>query len=131
MIGIKMPMPENCYLCRFRLSTGIGQRCVTEFGRVIDVEVTARPGWCPLQEIPNMAEPMKPVRSKEARYGMGYDYYDWECPVCHRFVAYDPDWRNIPERCLGCGQPFKSLPRNKSSSLRRAFIYILCFLSDR
>ena len=65
MIGIKMPMPENCYFCRFRLSTGTLQRCVTEFGRVIDVEVTARPEWCPLQEIPNMAEPVKPVRSKE------------------------------------------------------------------
>ena len=34
--------------------------------------------------------PVKPVKSKEERYGMGYEYHDWICPSCGRFLAPEP-----------------------------------------
>lgn len=34
--------------------------------------------------------PVKPVKSKEERYGMGYVYHDWICPSCGRFLAPEP-----------------------------------------
>ena len=34
--------------------------------------------------------PMKPIKSKEERYGMGYVYHDWICPTCGRFLAPEP-----------------------------------------
>lgn len=48
--------------------------------------------------------PKRPVKSKEPRYGMGYDYYDWVCPTCGRFLAYEPNEEGIPKRCQNCGQ---------------------------
>lgn len=35
--------------------------------------------------------PVKPVKSKEERYGMGYVYHDWVCPSCGKFLAYEPE----------------------------------------
>lgn len=35
--------------------------------------------------------PMKPIKSKKERYGMGYVYHDWVCPSCGRFLAYEPE----------------------------------------
>lgn len=35
--------------------------------------------------------PVKPVKSKEERYGMGYVYHDWVCPTCGKFLAYEPE----------------------------------------
>lgn len=46
----------------------------------------------------------KPVKSKEPRYGMGYEYYDWVCPTCGRFLAYEPNPDGIPKRCQNCTQ---------------------------
>ena len=34
--------------------------------------------------------PVKPVKSKDPRYGMGYVYHDWVCPSCGRFLAPEP-----------------------------------------
>lgn len=34
--------------------------------------------------------PKKPEKSKIPRYGMGYAYYDWCCPTCGRFLAFEP-----------------------------------------
>lgn len=51
----------------------------------------------------------KPVRSTKARYGMGYDYYDWMCPACGHLLALEPNWRNIPKRCCECGQLLERL----------------------
>ena len=34
--------------------------------------------------------PKKPEKSKIPRYGMGYEYYDWCCPTCERFLAFEP-----------------------------------------
>ena len=33
--------------------------------------------------------PKKPEQSKTPRYGMGYEYYDWCCPTCGRFLAFE------------------------------------------
>lgn len=35
--------------------------------------------------------PVKPVKSKKERYGMGYVYHDWVCPSCGKFLAYEPE----------------------------------------
>lgn len=48
--------------------------------------------------------PMKPVKSAIPRYGMGYEYFDWICPVCKKRLAYEPDKESIPKRCKNCGQ---------------------------
>ena len=56
----------------------------------------------------------KPIRSVEARYGMGYDYYDWICPSCKHFLTYEPNWRNIPKRCQECGQLLEKLTRKEA-----------------
>ena len=56
----------------------------------------------------------KPVRSTKARYGMGYEYYDWICPSCKHFLTYEPNWRNIPKRCPECGQLLDKLTRKEA-----------------
>jgi len=38
----------------------------------------------------NKQIPKKPEKAKEARSGMGYEYYDWFCPTCGRFLAFEP-----------------------------------------
>lgn len=45
-----------------------------------------------------------PIKSKIPRYGMGYDYYDWICPTCGNFLAFEPDIDHISQRCQKCGQ---------------------------
>lgn len=49
--------------------------------------------------------PKKPVKSKKPRCGMGYDYYDWECPTCGSFLAFEPDLDRLKKvhHCK-CGQ---------------------------
>lgn len=49
--------------------------------------------------------PKKPVKSKKPRYGMGYDYYDWECPTCGNFLAFESDFGRLKKihHCK-CGQ---------------------------
>lgn len=46
--------------------------------------------------------PVKPVKSKEERYGMGYVYHDWICPTCGRFLAHEPE--KSGNRHCKCGQ---------------------------
>ena len=46
--------------------------------------------------------PVKPVKSKTARYGMGWDYHDWECPTCGAFLAPEPTTNG--EHHCECGQ---------------------------
>ena len=53
--------------------------------------------------------PVAPARSKQLRYGMGYEYYDYECPACGYFLAFEPEGdrykRNeVKYRCLNCGE---------------------------
>lgn len=45
-----------------------------------------------------------PEKCTEPRFGMGYEYYDWRCPTCKKFLAYEPDIKGIPRRCQNCGQ---------------------------
>ncbi len=46
--------------------------------------------------------PVKPVKSKDPRYGMGYVYHDWICPTCGRFLAHEPE-KSGNHHCK-CGQ---------------------------
>lgn len=55
MIGIKMLMPDSCYECRFETARGFCKAMPDNSGGYTNYE--RRPEWCPLQEIPNMAEP--------------------------------------------------------------------------
>lgn len=48
--------------------------------------------------------PKIPIKSEKPRYGMGNEYFDWVCPTCGKFLAYEPDIDGIPKRCKGCGQ---------------------------
>lgn len=47
--------------------------------------------------------PKKPVKDKEARYGMGYEYHDWCCPTCHGFLSFEPSPAVTIHHCK-CGQ---------------------------
>lgn len=51
------------------------------------------------KQIPKMA-----IRSKEPRYGMGEEYYDWICPTCGKWLAYSPDRRRYEIHHCICGQ---------------------------
>ena len=46
--------------------------------------------------------PLKPRKSLIPRYGMGYAYYDWICPRCGTFLAFEPE-RTGNHHCR-CGQ---------------------------
>ena len=46
----------------------------------------------------------KPIKDEHIRSGMGYEYHDWICPTCKSFLAYEPAFSMIKERCLKCGQ---------------------------
>lgn len=49
--------------------------------------------------------PKAPKKSDIPRYGMGYEYYDWYCPTCNIFLAYECDEeRQHIYRCERCGQ---------------------------
>lgn len=52
----------------------------------------------------NRDVPKKPIKDPVPRYGMGYEYNDWICPRCSKFLAYEPNINGIPRRCQGCGQ---------------------------
>ena len=52
--------------------------------------------WCELA----------PIKDTTPRYGMGDVYYDWICPSCKTFLAFEPDVSGIPNRCPSCGQLF-------------------------
>ena len=50
----------------------------------------------------------KPVQP-HVRYGMGYDYWDYYCPVCDQYLAAEPEgdrWKSQGgwSRCDNCGQ---------------------------
>ena len=49
----------------------------------------------------------EPVKDIKPRFGMGYEYYDWLCPNCRHFIAYEPNVNGIPKRCQECGQLIK------------------------
>lgn len=70
-------------------------------------------GWCENHcKIPKVFDmavdalkkqiPVKPVKSKEERCGMGYVYHDWICPTCGRFLAHEPE-KSGNHHCK-CGQ---------------------------
>lgn len=46
--------------------------------------------------------PVKPVKSETPRYGMGYEYHDWECPTCGNFLALE--FTNKGNHHCKCGQ---------------------------
>lgn len=48
--------------------------------------------------------PKTAIRSKEPRYGMGEEYYDWVCPTCGEWLAYSPDSRRYEIHHCRCGQ---------------------------
>ena len=45
--------------------------------------------------------PKKPEQSKIPRYVMRYEYYDWYCPTCGRFLAFE---RSKGDHHCTCGQ---------------------------
>ena len=47
--------------------------------------------------------PQKPVQSKEPRFGMGYEYHDWVCPTCGKYLAPEFAHRSNIHHCK-CGQ---------------------------
>ena len=56
----------------------------------------------------------EPVHDTEPRWGMGWDYYDWLCPRCHKFIAPEPAVHKIPKRCPECGQLLKKPTSERS-----------------
>ena len=46
--------------------------------------------------------PQKPVQSKEPRFGMGYEYHDWCCPTCGKYLAPEPTYKG--NHHCECGQ---------------------------
>lgn len=84
-----------------------------ELGKVIPCDTS----WgCSFENVYGMAIqalekqiPKKPARL--LRSGAGYDYKDYACPMCARFLGYEPEiesalsQRQIPYRyCNDCGQ---------------------------
>lgn len=48
--------------------------------------------------------PKAPKKSDTPRWGMGYDYYDWYCPTCKEFLAYECDTARQEIHHCKCGQ---------------------------
>jgi len=46
--------------------------------------------------------PQKPVQRKEPRFGMGYEYHDWCCPTCGKYLAPEPTYKG--NHHCECGQ---------------------------
>jgi hypothetical protein len=51
--------------------------------------------------------PKAPKKSDTPRYGMGYEYYDWCCPSCGKFLAYECDPEREKIHHCRCGQRLK------------------------
>lgn len=62
--------------------------------------------------------PMRPVKDKKnPRFGMGNEYYDWMCPVCEWFLAFEPAYERIPNRCPHCNQKLIRPTREEAESM--------------
>lgn len=48
--------------------------------------------------------PKAPKKSDIPRYGMGYEYYDWCCPTCNKFLAFEGDTERQKIHHCKCGQ---------------------------
>lgn len=48
--------------------------------------------------------PKHPVQSNEPRYGMGNEYYDWICPTCGEWLAWQCDSERFNIHHCQCGQ---------------------------
>lgn len=53
--------------------------------------------------------PKRPVQDKKnPRYGHGYEYYDYICPTCGRFLCFEPQFDDFKRKgttiCKCCGQ---------------------------
>ena len=48
--------------------------------------------------------PKAPKQSDIPRYGMGYEYYDWYCPTCNKFLAHECDSERHRIHHCECGQ---------------------------
>lgn len=48
--------------------------------------------------------PKAPKKSDIPRYGMGYEYYDWCCPTCNKFLAFEGDIERQKIHHCKCGQ---------------------------
>lgn len=46
----------------------------------------------------------KPIQSNEPRYGMGNEYYDWICPNCGEWLAWQCDSERFNIHHCQCGQ---------------------------
>ena len=79
---------------------------------VVDIRLTQSEAEMIVLLLKKHQEPQVPVHFTEPRYGMGYEYYDWKCPTCGKFLAYEPDIKGIPNRCTGCGQ-LLSMPEER------------------
>ena len=57
----------------------------------------------------------RPIKDiSNPRYGHGYEYFDWICPTCHKFLSFEPAFDKIPRRCHSCGQLLKRLTRKEA-----------------
>ena len=87
-----------------------------EDGRIIPIQIKANDEETSKYNLKNLEAlnmiikalqkdiPMPPKRDKIPRCGMGERYYDWICPTCGTFLAYEPNVEGIPNRCQTCGQ---------------------------
>lgn len=48
--------------------------------------------------------PKAPKKGDTPRYGMGYEYYDWYCPTCNKFLAFETDMKRHHIKRCKCGQ---------------------------
>jgi len=53
--------------------------------------------------------PVKPIRMTTPRRTKFFEFYDWKCPVCNCFLAYEEDGKHLilaheKSRCSNCLQ---------------------------
>lgn len=53
--------------------------------------------------------PVKPIMMTTPRRTKFFEYYDWKCPICNCFLAYEEDGRHLilaheKSRCSNCFQ---------------------------
>ena len=92
---IKMPMPQNCYECRF-CETYLGHHLCVAFLNYIAEPRSGRLDTCPLEELPTI----EPKREKWIYKDSG-----WHCSLCDEQA---PFWcmastQNLSNFCPNCG----------------------------
>lgn len=48
--------------------------------------------------------PKKPIKDSKPFYRLGEPYYDWLCPICNKWLAYECDTQRTSIHHCPCGQ---------------------------